>query len=67
MNMNSWTPKDVGVLNELPPTLQPFNNYKDKILILSGLAQTKARANGDGGGDHARSMSTYLTGVQIKN
>ena len=66
MNMNSWTPKDIGVLNELPPTLQPFNNYKDKILILSGLAQTKARANGDGGGDHARSMSTYLTGVQIK-
>ena len=51
MNMNSWTPKDIGVLNELPPTLQPFNNYKDKILILSGLAQTKARANGDGGGN----------------
>ncbi|GBL27146.1 hypothetical protein EMGBS8_10940 [Verrucomicrobiota bacterium] len=32
--------------------------------ILSGLTADKARANGDGGGDHARAMAAYLTGAQ---
>jgi hypothetical protein len=36
------------------------------LLVISGLAQTKARANGDGGGDHARALSSFLTGVQVR-
>jgi hypothetical protein len=33
---------------------------------MTGLAQKKAEANGDGPGDHARAMATFLTGCQAK-
>src|SRR5262249_36067182 len=33
-------------------------------LVLTGLTCDKARANGDGPGDHARAMSAFLTGCQ---
>ncbi len=61
MNIQSWTPAAEGVL-QLTPTLQPLKNVKDKISVLSGLAQHNAFALGDGGGDHARSAATWLTG-----
>ena len=32
--------------------------------VISGLTHDKARANGDGAGDHARACSTFLTGKQ---
>jgi hypothetical protein len=67
MNMDSWridnSQKDLSTLS---PTLEVLEKFKDKTIVYSGMAQKKARANGDGGGDHARSMSTFLTGVQIK-
>lgn len=67
MNMESWNLKqDAGVITELSPTLMTLKEHQKDIIVYGGLAQTKARANGDGGGDHARSMSTFLTGVQIK-
>jgi hypothetical protein len=33
-------------------------------MVLSGLTCDKARPHGDGGGDHARAMSAFLTGCQ---
>lgn len=67
MNMDSWNLKqDAGQIKELSPTLMALQEHQKDIIVYGGLAQTKARANGDGGGDHARSMSTFLTGVQIK-
>lgn len=67
MNMKLWNIDDNQQdLSILPPTLKPLVKFKDKIRVYSGLAQTNARPNGDGAGDHARSMSTFLTGVQIK-
>ena len=35
---------------------------KDDLLVLSGLTLNPARALGDGGGDHARAMASFLTG-----
>ena len=35
----------------LPATLQPLAAVKDDVLVLSGLAHDKAKANGDGAGD----------------
>ena len=61
VNIQSWTPAAEGVL-QLTPTLQPLKNVRDKISVLSGLAQHNAFALGDGGGDHARSSATWLTG-----
>ena len=65
-NMPEWTPKTLGKNYELSPTLQPLKDFKNDFLVLSGLAHTKARANGDGAGDHARANATFLTGVQAR-
>ena len=62
--MEDWTPKLVGANYELTDILKPLENVKDKMLVLSGLTADKARANGDGGGDHARAMAAFLTGAQ---
>ncbi len=65
-NMERWLPKGVGRDYELSPTLLPMKDLKPHFQVLSGLDHDKAAANGDGGGDHARANSTFLTGVQIK-
>jgi hypothetical protein len=64
VNMADWTPKAVGPLTALPSILEPLAPVKDQLLVLSGLTCDKARANGDGPGDHARAMSAFLTGKQ---
>jgi hypothetical protein len=61
-----WTPAKEGAAFELSPTLQPLTAIKDKLLVLTSLAHKKAFANGDGPGDHARAMATFLTGCQAK-
>jgi hypothetical protein len=53
-------------LGELPSSLKPLQDYKNDIQVLSGLDHTKANANGDGAGDHARAIATFLTGCQAK-
>ena len=57
-------PKQVGADYALTDILKPLESVKDKTLVLSGLTADKARANGDGGGDHARAMAAFLTGAQ---
>ena len=63
-NMEDWTPKGLGSGYEFTEILKPLAEMKDKMLVLSGLTADKARANGDGGGDHARAMAAFLTGAQ---
>jgi hypothetical protein len=65
VNMPDWTPAgNGGPLGELPAILKPLEPFKSHVNVLSGLALDKARANGDGPGDHARAMSVFLTGRQ---
>ncbi len=66
VNTAHFFPKETGAKFELPSSLEPLAPYRDRLLVLSGLAHAKARANGDGAGDHARSSGTFLTGVQIR-
>jgi hypothetical protein len=63
IHMADWTPQKVGADFELKRILQPLAAVKDKVLVLTGLAADKARAHGDGGGDHARALSAFLTGA----
>jgi len=65
-NMADWTPKTVGADFELPLILDPLKAVQKDLLVLSGLAQDKARPHGDGGGDHARGSATFLTGCQAR-
>ncbi len=65
-NMADWTPSLVGPEYELPSILSPLKNFRRDLMVLTGLAHTKANANGDGGGDHARASATFLTGCQAR-
>jgi len=62
--MQNWTPATVGGDFELTPILTPLAKFRDRMMVISGLACEKANANGHGPGDHARAMAAYLTGVQ---
>lgn len=64
VNMDEWTPKEAGADFQLPYILDPLRAHRNDILVLTGLAQDKGRANGDGPGDHARAAATWLTGAQ---
>ena len=62
--MDKWKPTGEGKDYQLSPTLEPLAPFRDDMTVFSGLTQHHARANGDGGGDHARNASSYLTGAQ---
>lgn len=65
INMADWKPAAEGPLpQDLPLILQPLAEHRNDFSILTGLTADKARANGDGGGDHARALSAFLTGAQ---
>ena len=63
VHLPSWTPGSVGPLGEFPAILRPLAAVQPELLVLSGLTQDGARAHGDGPGDHARSMASFLTGI----
>src|ERR1700677_1152206 len=63
VHLPDWIPKETGSNFALPATLQPLAPFKDDLLVLTGLAQHNAEALGDGPGDHARSLASFLTGT----
>jgi hypothetical protein len=64
--MDEWRPKETGPLKSLPNSLSPLQKHSADFQVISGLNHTKAYANGDGGGDHARANATFLTGCQAR-
>lgn len=65
-NMAEWTPKADGADFEITPILEPLKEFRQDLLVLTGLTADKARPHGDGGGDHARALGAFLTGAQPK-
>jgi len=63
IHMPAWTPSAEGAAFELPPTLEPLEKYRSQLNVLTGLTLDGARDHGDGGGDHARSGASFLTGA----
>ncbi|MFM9067367.1 MAG: DUF1552 domain-containing protein [Planctomycetota bacterium] len=66
MHMPDWTPATEGADYSLPRILEPLAELRGDFNILTGLSQLKANANGDGPGDHARALATFLTGTQAR-
>ncbi len=66
VNFPAWKPSGVGREFKLSQTLQPLDSVRKHLNIMQGLTLQKARANGDGPGDHARSSATFLTGQQAR-
>ena len=66
MHMPAWTPEKAGTEFDVPATLEPLAKFRSQMTVLSGLTLNGARALGDGGGDHARSVAAFLTGAHPK-
>lgn len=64
INMAQWRPGEEGALGKLPYILEPLQDLKSEVSVFTGLTCDKARPHGDGGGDHARAQSAFLTGAQ---
>ncbi len=63
---SAWSPTGEGKDFQLSRTLQPLAQQRQHIQVLNGLDDLSALAGSDGGGDHARANSTFLTGVRLK-
>ncbi|MBK1878987.1 DUF1552 domain-containing protein [Pelagicoccus mobilis] len=61
-----WWPTGGGTDFELSRTLTPLEQHRESIQVHQGLDQINATPGKDGGGDHARGNSVFLTSVRIK-
>jgi len=59
--MDHWTPATLGANFEMDGILKPLQPYSNQTLVISGLMDNNGNALGDGGGDHARAASSFLT------
>lgn len=67
IQMAQWTPALTGAGLELPSTLQPLAAFRDRMCVVTGLANRPAQPEpGEGTGDHVRASATFLTGVHPK-
>ena len=67
MHMQDWTPKGKSETKfELQKIMEPIADFRDQMNVFTGLALDGAFAHGDGGGDHARSVASFLTGSHPK-
>jgi Protein of unknown function (DUF1552) len=62
----AWYPATTGPDFEFTRIMKPLERFRKEILVISGLGDNPGRSLGDGGGDHARAVSSYLTGVHPK-
>ena len=62
--MDQWKPEGEGSDFKLNSSMAALEAHRNDLLLFGGLTQHHARANGDGGGDHARNASAFLTGAQ---
>jgi hypothetical protein len=60
--MDQWTPAAAGSRFPLTPVLEPLRDFKNRMVLLSGLANNEARKlEFEIAGDHPRACSAYLT------
>jgi hypothetical protein len=65
--MDKWTPATEGADFELTPVLQPLAQFRDRMVVLSGLDQQQSAAReNEVAGDHPRACTAWLTGAHAK-
>ncbi len=65
--MDKWTPPTEGVNFALTRVLEPLADFRDRMLVLSGLDQKQSAALAfEIAGDHPRSCTAWLTGAHAK-
>ena len=62
-----WTPATEGAGFELSPALAPLAPFKDRLVVLTGLANAPGfQQLGEPGGAHGRSCGAFLTAAHPK-
>src|ERR1700752_3014807 len=65
--MDKWTPATEGANFALTPILEPLAQFRDRMLVLSGLDQNQSKGLPfEVGGDHPRACTAWLTGTHCK-
>ncbi|MES1262637.1 MAG: DUF1552 domain-containing protein, partial [Acidobacteriota bacterium] len=63
---DAWYPTTTGPDFQFGRIMKPLEKFRQDILVVSGLGDNPGRALGDGNGDHARAVASYLTGTHPK-
>jgi len=66
MVMQEWTPGVEGTGFELKAAIAALEPFRDRLLMLSGLASTPPPSAPNGAGVHARASTRFLTGIPPK-
>jgi hypothetical protein len=61
-----WWPEGGEKDFKFKESLSPLESVRKSVQVMGGLDHKNATAGKDGGGDHARGNSVFLTGVRIK-
>jgi hypothetical protein len=65
--MDQWTPAAAGKSFPLTPVLEPMAAFRDRMVVIGGLANNEARKlEFEIAGDHPRACSAYLTATHPK-
>ena len=62
----NWLPTGTGRDFQFSRVLAPFEPFRNRVAVVTGLADRQAEALGDGAGDHSRASGSYLTGVHVR-
>lgn len=63
---SAWWPTGGTTDFAFGPTLKAMESSRHLLQVVSGLGHKSALAGKDGGGDHARGNSTFLTGARLR-
>ncbi|MEX1114593.1 MAG: DUF1552 domain-containing protein [Akkermansiaceae bacterium] len=66
VNLEHWRPKGSTSSYKLGETFQPMEALRDDFQIFTGFEQKNASGGGDGAGDHARGVATFLTSARAR-
>jgi hypothetical protein len=66
VNLDRWRPKGSSTGYKMGSTFKPLEALRDDFQVFTGFEQKHGAANGDGPGDHARGVASFLTSAQAR-
>ena len=66
MVMQEWTPPEEGSTFAFPAAIKPLEPFRDRLTLLSGLANSLPPSAPNGAGVHARASTRFLTNIPPK-
>ncbi|MEY4244175.1 MAG: hypothetical protein RLZZ245_1760 [Verrucomicrobiota bacterium] len=66
VNMEHWRPQGTTSNYKLGETFKPMESLRDDFQIFTGFEQKNASSGGDGPGDHARGVASFLTSARAR-